>query len=486
MIDSDFIAILLPALLSVICFVELFLLLPFNSSVRRILTNSQKSARIMKSSRISDHWKQKAILRYSRDMMAATLSLIGCLIVLFSAFLSIYYLTGFVFADSFAEITAALFQTKTQIIILVLGVSYAALRKKTFKPASEKTDDYSRSSKLFHQLVLGNGIVKEMAFDFDCVFTRKIRTSTSVTLPVYITGLARSGTTILLEALYSTGRFTTLTYRDMPLITAPYMWKKVTAKAGYKHKRKEQRAHGDAIFVDFDSPEAFEEVFWMTFADNKYIYDSYLSAHDVGEDQLNKYRAYVSNIVLRSDTNPKLRYLAKNNNNTLRISAIKEAFCDAIIIVPFRNPIDHAKSLLRQHMRFLQMHSEDLFALKYMNWLAHFEFGANFKPFNVNKDSLPSSKEEPETLEYWLRYWTGIYEFLLDYHAPDVLFVNHDSLCEHPEQTLARLESMLSLPTDSLAQYSKNIRFTRQNDDSGIQLKPNTLSVYQRLQSLAS
>jgi hypothetical protein len=384
------------------------------------------------------------------------------------------------------EITARLFQTQTQIIVLALGGLYAALRIKLIKSGPKNGDDYSRSSKLFHRLVLGNAIVKEMAFDFDCALTKKMRAGSSVSLPVYITGLARSGTTILLEALYSTGRFTTLTYRDMPLVTAPYMWKKISAKAGFRHKEKEQRAHGDAITIDFDSPEAFEEVFWMTFTENKYIYDSYLTAHDVGADQIEKYRNYVSNIVLRSDSDTPPRYLAKNNNNTLRISAIKEAFSDAIIIIPFRNPVDHANSLLRQHMRFLKIHSDDPFALRYMNWLAHFEFGTNFKPFNVNQDSLPSSKEEPEKLEYWLRYWTELYEFLLESHADDVLFLNHDSLCEQPERTLSMMESILSLPTDSLAQYSKNIKRTPQKNHNGVQLKSKTLSVYRRLESRAS
>ena len=36
---------------------------------------------------------------------------------------------------------------------------------------------------------------------------------------IYVTGLARAGTTILLNTIYDTKKFASFTYRDMPLLS---------------------------------------------------------------------------------------------------------------------------------------------------------------------------------------------------------------------------------------------------------------------------
>ena len=43
---------------------------------------------------------------------------------------------------------------------------------------------------------------------------------------VFVTGMARSGTTILLQALHDTGKFASLTYADMPIVLSPNLWSK--------------------------------------------------------------------------------------------------------------------------------------------------------------------------------------------------------------------------------------------------------------------
>ena len=45
------------------------------------------------------------------------------------------------------------------------------------------------------------------------------------------------------------------------------------------------------------------------------------------------------------------------------------------IIVPFREPVAQASSLLTQHTRFLTMHREHEFTRRYMADIGHFEFG---------------------------------------------------------------------------------------------------------------
>ena len=77
---------------------------------------------------------------------------------------------------------------------------------------------------------------------------------------LFITGLARSGSTILLNTLYETGQFASLKYSDMPFVVCPNIWSKINfmKKSNYE---KKIRAHDDGIEFSITSPEAFEEVF---------------------------------------------------------------------------------------------------------------------------------------------------------------------------------------------------------------------------------
>lgn len=445
----------------VITFIELLLRLPLRKRVSELAAASNKAIHVIRSPSISDHWKEKAVPRYARQTMALSISLTFYLIVLFMVFSVVFCLMGLVFLGSLREVLELTYNPVTLVLTVFLGTFYALLRKKIRKPESRSSSDYNLPSRILHHIALGNSAVKEMAFDIDCMMTRYLGIKSSS--PVFVSGLARAGTSILLEALYSTGSFATLTYRDMPFVTAPYLWSRITAQHRVRESSKKERAHGDRLYVNYDSPEAFEEAFWLTFTDPPYVKDTHLEIQSPDENLSKKYRKYVGNILARHRDSPPRRYLAKNNNNLTRINTIISAFPDAIIIVPFRNPADHAKSLQIQHERFLQRHAEDPFSLKYMNWLGHFEFGANFKPFNVSPRALPETQEEPENFEYWMRYWECVYAFLLERHAADVIFFDYDELCDEPESVLSRLEERLALGRDSLKEFSANIECARRH-----------------------
>ena len=38
----------------------------------------------------------------------------------------------------------------------------------------------------------------------------------------------------------------------------------------------------------------------------------------------------------------------------------------------------------------------------------------------------------PQQPDYWLSLWCNVYQYLLDRHADDVLFVSYDRLCTDP------------------------------------------------------
>ena len=68
--------------------------------------------------------------------------------------------------------------------------------------------------------------------------------------------------------------------------------------------------------------------------------------------------------------------------NIARLRALKKLALDCILIVPFREPLQHASSLLRQHREFIWMHAEDRFAHRYMSGTGYFDFGENLRPIN--------------------------------------------------------------------------------------------------------
>ena len=57
-----------------------------------------------------------------------------------------------------------------------------------------------------------------------------------------------------------------------------------------------ERAHGDAIMVDFDSPEALEEVFWRTFCGTAYIRSDRLTTMQADAETIDRFRRYVGSI----------------------------------------------------------------------------------------------------------------------------------------------------------------------------------------------
>ena len=123
-------------------------------------------------------------------------------------------------------------------------------------------NNYSWLEQKLHKLALSSQFMREVTFDFE---STNIAPSSATGDHVFITGLARAGTTILLNALYESNFFASLTYADMPFVLAPNLWSKISFKE--KDLELKERAHGDGIKVSTESPEAFEEVFWKTFAE---------------------------------------------------------------------------------------------------------------------------------------------------------------------------------------------------------------------------
>lgn len=312
---------------------------------------------------------------------------------------------------------------------LVAASLYAWARGQVRRPQTAAVtgarSGYGAGDRLLHQFALGSPAVAETAFALDQQLCRPDTNAAAAGRHVFVSGLARAGTTVLMRRLYASGAFRSLTYRDMPFVLAPNLWRWLGGGRGTK--KATERAHGDSLMVDVDSPESLDEVFWRIFDGESYITRTSLSPHAPDARLQARFVSYVGAVLARSGRD---RYLSKNNNNILRLGTLRSAFPNALILIPFRSPLAHADSLLRQHRRFTKMQGEDPFVLTYMDWLAHHEFGRGHRPFRFG-DGVPLGN--PDTPDYWVELWLRTYNWLLDTAPGDALFVSYERLCSDPE-----------------------------------------------------
>ena len=277
--------------------------------------------------------------------------------------------------------------------------------------------------------------------------------------PVFVTSLARAGTTLLLNLLSAAPELACHTYRNMPFVLCPLLWDRIARRFRAKGAARE-RSHGDGVAIDFDSPEAFEEVVWRAHWPENYAEDRILpwTAGDRDSDFEAFLKQHMSKIVWLAGGPEGRRYLSKNNANIARLALLQEIFPDARIVVPLRNPWDHARSLLRQHLRFSRMHAEDAFALQYMEWLGHFEFGAALRPIDFNAWYDQPVAHSPGDIAFWLTYWCNCYEAVLATAGPQVVFIDYDALCRDPAPGLTRLAEAAGLAPGALAGQAARLR----------------------------
>jgi hypothetical protein len=323
------------------------------------------------------------------------------------------------------------------------------------------TCDYSILTKLLHKIVFRSKSISEISFEIEkAIYLSGDASKITNDKHVFVSGLARSGTTILMSCLYETNYFASLTYADMPFVLAPNLWHKLSiGKSNYKYQ---ERAHKDGIFINSNSPEAFDEVFWKIFLNNDYILQDRLVVNKIPANIIALYCNYI-HLVLKSNFKvQKIRYLSKNNNNILRFSSILDNFPKSYIIIPFRDPLQHSLSLMNQHQHFCEIHKNDSFTLDYMNWIGHYEFGLNQKPFFLNNDTVfkQQAKYNKENINYWLLTWFNYYSYVLDNYSDTCILFSHENFCNEPNNAMDQLFKRIDLPqfNFNLIPFTVNIR----------------------------
>lgn len=340
--------------------------------------------------------------------------------------------------------------------------------------SGKSSRDYGVSSRLLHQIVLGNLFFGETLFDIEKMVHGSKASDVSNEKHVFVAGLARAGTTILMRTLYENGKFCSLTYRDMPFILAPNTWRTLS-NVSTKNVEKRERAHGDGITVDYDSPEALEEVIWRTYSGSDYIRKDYLTPMVADGPTVKSFRSFIS-IILKTEHDK--CYLSKNNNNILRLDSIVNAFPEALIIVPFREPLQQAFSLRTQHNKFVN--EEDRFVKKYMTWLVHHEFGADHRPFLFNE--YLGTEVDTSKLGYWLQLWINTYSYLLEKLPAQAMFLSYELLCDDTEHVWQAMSAKIDLaPYNESVSSSKSI--SQIQDDMQQDIVARAADIYEELTS---
>src|SRR5262245_50399491 len=193
------------------------------------------------------------------------------------------------------------------------------------------SDRYGPIERAIHYLAFSAPFVQKALGELENDLLMRGRHQAAPDRAVFITGLPRAGTTLLLELLYRTGEFCSFTYRHMPFILAPLISGRASL-AGARTAPRIERAHGDGMQVSLDSPEAFEEVLWLTYLRDRIVAERTLeplTAEMVSAEFENAFRATIRKLLAEREGERATRYLSKNNANISRLGVLSQLFPDA-------------------------------------------------------------------------------------------------------------------------------------------------------------
>lgn len=317
----------------------------------------------------------------------------------------------------------------------------------SLRSSKMEKSNYSFLEKLLHKIILGSNYWTEFCFDLEKTFNSKKMDNFDLISPVYITGLARSGTTAMLEMLNQNKDLLSLSYQEMPFVLATNTIGKVLNNKNRNLSFKE-RSHKDGIYINVESPEALEEVFWKMILKKDYIKKDSLLINNLNSKHLNAYKIFIRNF-LSSKNGLSKRYLAKNNNQILRLPFLLN-FTQAKVIIMYRNPLQHALALLNQHKHFSLLQSEDHFVLNYMNWIGHYEFGLKNKFFDLGNDKTNQilKTKSKSDINYWLFVWLNYYQYSITLNCNQIYFLSYEEFCQNKQEVYSKLKTFLDLETD--------------------------------------
>ena len=302
--------------------------------------------------------------------------------------------------------------------------------------------NYNFIQRLLHDLLLKTNFMKKSLYEIEKKIFLDKNNRVDENKHVFISGLPRSGTTSLLNFLYNSNNFTSLTYEHMPFVLSPNLFSKIKINDNFE---KIERPHKDGIFYDLKSPESFDEIFFSTFTE-KLIEDELVN--------------FISLVLMKKKNK---RYLSKNNLNYKRIDLIQKILPNSFFLITYRDPLQHAFSLYNQNLNFIEIQKKDDFARRYMNYLGHQEFGNNHKPWN--KSNL---YYDVNTLNYWLEQWLIFYKDIVKNHVnrKNLYFLRCESFTDNDYAN--RIMDKLEINKKPLPQFKTSNKKIKLNYDKDL------------------
>ena len=275
--------------------------------------------------------------------------------------------------------------------------------------------------------------------DLESAALRRRINAVPIESPVFLTGLARSGTTILLEELSKVPGVGTHRYRDFPFLMTPWLWNGFLDLFRVAQEAVE-RPHKDRIQITTESPEAFEEPLWQFFFPQQH---SGAALHRLAGDQRYDdfeafFKDHIRKILL---VRRQQRYLSKENYNVVRIEYLAKVFPDARFIVPIRHPFTHVESLVRQHALFCDYARGDARVPHYLAAAGHYEFGPQRVPIRLSHaagNRIRAAWERGENDAGYAIQWAEIYRFVdalrssTNELSQRILVVRYEDFCARP------------------------------------------------------
>ena len=340
-------------------------------------------------------------------------------------------------------------------VVSMAGILWLRAREKRLA-SSNQQGGLSISDAQFFLLQLAQGAPWAMRHG-ETIETRRLRRrldQVEIDRPVFITGLARSGTTMMLELVAQVPGVATHRYRDFPFLMTPYFWNRFLDVFGSRQKAV-QRPHQDGIQITSQSPEAYEEPIWHLFFPSVHRLPG---SHVLGEKDRNDafdevFVNHLKKMLLIRHGN---RYASKGNYNVTRLEYLGSLFPDARFVVPVRHPIAHVASLVRQHALFCDYARRDDRVPQYLMAAGHFEFGPQRVPISIDdaaEQTLAAWQAGGEFAGYAMQ-WAAVYGHLLD------LLEKSPSLAERV--MILRYEDICDQPADSMAKVLKHVALEKQ------------------------
>ena len=280
--------------------------------------------------------------------------------------------------------------------------------------------------------------------------------------PIFVCGLARSGTTILTQILNEHIDTGSILYKDLPFIEIPYLWSKCSGLY-YGKDISQTRLHKDGLHISQSSPDAFEELVWKKHI-HRYKDGGFCKLISAADDLLGitQELPVVINKILYT-RGKKSRYLSKGNYNIFRIEYLLNLFPDAKIIICVRDPFQQAMSLARVHKHFVDLSKKYPFLPSQLAELGHLEFGPQRKPI-----ILPNGKSD-ETMDHWskqedyegyLLQWKDVYSTVNRQFAsnPNIFWFRHEEFLENPSEYLRNVLKWAGLSEEGIDMQSIDSR----------------------------